>query len=161
MRRLTAFTLAALAAAAVWAATPQAGTTARPSGSALAALDWLAGTWVGTARGAEIEEHWLAPKGHMMLGVHRDLFPNGDMAFEFLRIESQEGGIVYLASPSGAPATSFPLIERGDRRVVFENPQHDFPRRISYWREGDTLHARVEGPRGEHTEAIEWTFRRQ
>ena len=30
--------------------------------------------------------------------------------------------------------------------MVFENPEHDFPQRIVYWREGDrVLHARIEG----------------
>jgi pyridoxine/pyridoxamine 5'-phosphate oxidase len=33
-----------------------------------------------------------------------------------------------------------------DRRVVFENREHDFPQRIPYWRgEKNRLHARIEG----------------
>jgi hypothetical protein len=34
------------------------------------------------------------------------------------------------------------------QRATFENPQHDFPRKLTYWREGDTLNARAEGQVG-------------
>ena len=48
-----------------------------------------------------------------------------------------------------------------DRRVVFENPEHDFPQRILYWLDDDDmLHARIEGTEGGETHSMEWRYRR-
>ena len=43
-------------------------------------------------------------------------------------------------------------------RASFVAPEHDFPKRITYAREGDTLVARVEGAPG--GPAKEWRFAR-
>ncbi len=132
------------------------------SGSDAATLDklaWMAGAWGGTESGVEMEEHWLAPRGGLLLGLHRDVFPNGRAFFEYLRIEQSADGITYWASPLGRPATPFRLKELGDKRVVFENPEHDWPQRILYWRGDDgALHARVEGDQNGQQRAEEWRW---
>jgi len=48
-------------------------------------------------------------------------------------------------SPAGTP-THFARTGGGENWVRFENPQHDFPQRIEYRRDGDQLHAAVAGP---------------
>ncbi len=111
----------------------------------IARLAWLAGCWHGEAG----EECWLAPRGGMMLGVNRgpdrqDRSP----FFELLRVVEEAGGLILLAQPAGrSPATPFRAVEIGDSRVVFANPEHDFPQRITYWREGAALKVRVEAQR--------------
>ena len=125
-------------------------------------LAWMAGTWTGTDRGIEMIEHWTDPKGGLMLGIHRDVKQGKAVFFEFLRIEATPKGIVYLASPKGAPATPFPMVELGDSRVVFENPEHDFPKRITYRLTPDgSLKARVEGVEKGRATAEEWIWRRR
>jgi hypothetical protein len=124
------------------------------------ALGWMAGAWFGDDDGIEIEEHWLPPKGGMLLGLHRDVAPSGKAFFEYLRVVETPEGVVYMASPSGREATPFRLIETGERRAVFENPEHDFPQRILYWIDGETLHARIEGDTTEGVKSREWSYRR-
>ena len=53
-------------------------------------------------------------------------------AFEYLRIVERDGGLVYIAQPGGRPPTEFVLTELTTTRAVFENPRHDYPRRIVY-----------------------------
>lgn len=109
-------------------------------------LSWLSGSWAGLAEGARVEEHWSVPAGGTMLGMNRTVAGGRTVFYEYLRIEATDDGIVYLASPLGRhPPTAFALVGMGEREVVFENPEHDFPQRVAYWREADTLHARVEG----------------
>ena len=43
-----------------------------------------------------------------------------------------------LATPSGQERTVFPATEVTDARAVFENPEHDFPQRITYTGAGET-----------------------
>lgn len=127
----------------------------------LSALAWMAGNWSGVKEGVEMEELWLPPKGNTMLAVHRDLSKGSTVSFEFLRIEATAEGITYWASPKGRPAVPFRMVESQDKRVVFENAEHEFPRRIIYWLGDDgSLHAKIEGTLGGKPAAAEWTWRR-
>lgn len=126
---------------------------------ALGDLAWMAGSWSGTARAVEMEEHWTAPKGNSMIGIHRDVAGGKTRLFEFLRIEQQGDQIVYLSMPNGrSPATPFPLKEVSGTRVVFENPAHDFPQRIIYWKDGNDLRARIEGTMNGKQGSEEWRW---
>ena len=59
--------------------------------------------------------------------------PSGKMgAFEYLRIVERDGGLVYIAQPGGATPTEFVLTELSPTRAVFDNPRHDYPKRIVY-----------------------------
>ena len=105
-----------------------------PAKAAIDDLAWLAGAWVGTrSSGSSIEERWSPPLGGAMLAVSRTVNPSGTMvAFEYLRIVERDGGLVYVAQPGGAKPTEFVLTELGEKRAVFENPRHDYPKRIVY-----------------------------
>lgn len=125
----------------------------------LDALAWMAGSWSGTSRGIEMEEHWTAPKGNSMIGMHRDVGKGRTLGFEFLRIEQQGDAVVYLSMPNGrSPATPFPLKDVSGTRVVFENPAHDFPQRIIYWKDGADLRARIEGTQNGKEGGLEWRW---
>jgi hypothetical protein len=127
----------------------------------LSELGWMVGNWTGVADGLTMEELWLQPKGNTMLALHRDIKAGRTVSFEFLRIEATTEGITYWASPQGKPATPFRLVELGHKRVVFENPSHDFPRRIIYWLGRDSsLHAKIEGTLKGLPAAEEWKWRR-
>ena len=110
-----------------------------PSKGVIADVAWISGAWVGTrSSGSSIEERWSPPRGGAMLAVSRTVNAGGRMvAFEYLRIVEREGGLVYVAQPGGAPKTEFVLTqfgptEGGGQRAVFENPRHDYPKRIVY-----------------------------
>jgi hypothetical protein len=58
--------------------------------------------------------------------------------FEYLRIEQRPEGIFYVAHPQArCPATDFKMTRLATMEVVFENPAHDFPKRIVYRKTGD------------------------
>jgi hypothetical protein len=105
-----------------------------PAKAVIGDLAWLAGDWGGSrTSGATFEERWSLPKGGAMLAVSRSVNASGKMfAFEFLRIIERDGGLVYIAQPNGAPPTEFVLSELSAKRAVFDNPRHDYPKRIVY-----------------------------
>lgn len=121
---------------------PQAATTTTVSISDLA---FMSGSWSLTRGDSVVEEHWTGPRGGTLFGVGRTLRGDRTLAFEFLRIEGRRDGIYYVASPAGRAATPFKLRQFAKDRVVFENRAHDFPQRITYWREGERLCAEVSG----------------
>ncbi|MGZ3480680.1 MAG: DUF6265 family protein [Myxococcaceae bacterium] len=129
-----------------------------PTSPGISQLGWLGGAWSGDDRGTLNEEVWLAPAGGLMLGMHRDTAGGKATGFEFLRIEQDGEGLVYRAMPEGRPATEFRRMAQGPGCIVFENPEHAFPRRILYWRDGQTLHARIEGSRQGKPASREWAW---
>jgi hypothetical protein len=146
-----------LATAGATLPAPPAGSAAQARGASLADLAWMSGSWSSIQESKVSEEHWTRPAGGMMLGVHRDV-EGATAAFEFLRIEQSSGAITYLASPQGRPATPFTLVESSKERAVFANPEHDFPKRILYWREGASLCAAIEGPMNGQTVSERWCW---
>lgn len=105
-----------------------------PAKATIDDLKWLEGVWSGTrATGSSFEERWSPAKGGAMLAVSRSVNAAGKMfAFEFLRIIERDGGLVYVAQPNGGTATEFVLSELSSTRAVFDNPRHDYPKRIVY-----------------------------
>lgn len=106
-----------------------------PAKATIVELEWLAGAWVGT-RGeggaTTVEERWSPPLGGAMLGTSRTVSRGSMRAFEFLRVVERDGGLVYIAQPGGAAPTEFVLTELAGTRAVFDNPRHDYPKRIVY-----------------------------
>jgi hypothetical protein len=98
-----------------------------------------------------------------MIGMARAVVGGKTAAFEFLRIETREDGIYYVAQPQGrCPATPFKLVSLDAGEAVFANPEHDFPKRIRYRRGPDgTLIARVEGDPGDAEQALDYHFRKR
>ena len=123
-------------------------------------LGWMAGSWMERNGGTDTEEHWIAPRGGLMMAVNRTVKDGRASDFEFLRIELREGKPVYLSMPRGRPATEFRTAEQAPARIVFEDPARDFPRRIAYWRDGEALMARIEGTINGEPRARQWRFER-
>lgn len=107
----------------------------KPAKATIGDLAWLSGNWSGT-RGTNnsiaFEERWTPPKGGSMFAVSRTISRDRLGAFEYLRILEREGGLVYIAQPGGAAPTEFIMTEFSATRAVFENPRHDYPKRIAY-----------------------------
>ncbi|HLU38274.1 MAG TPA: DUF6265 family protein [Planctomycetota bacterium] len=128
----------------------------------LEAVAFLAGSWVHEDGDGRQEEHWTAPNGGMMLGMARTVRAGKAVGFEHLRIERKGDEVVYHASPQGREPTPFTLQAAESRpgRVVFANPDNDFPKRITYWLDEEgKLHARIDGG-DERSRAVEFVWRR-
>jgi hypothetical protein len=149
VRVLAAVVLALSAGACTSSVSAQAQNGAAPS--------WMSGYWLSCDDGRETAESWIGAGTGTLLGTN--LSGGG---FEFLRIAANDaGGLSYYSMPNGAsPPTPFAMRSNADQRAVFENPQHDFPQRIVYERDGDVMVARIEGPMNGRTESMEWRFRR-
>jgi len=108
---------------------------------------WLAGCWEQRTAKAVTLEMWMPPAGGMMLGASRTTAGATTRDFEQLRVTAAGDTLVYTALPSGQREASFRSTSISATAIVFENPTHDFPRKLTYRRVGeDSLVARVEGP---------------
>jgi len=96
------------------------------------------------------------------LGMSRTVSDGETVAFEFIRIVSTgDGGLVFIASPSGQNTTGFALVSVTDHEVIFENPDHDFPQRIIYRLLSDEdLLGRIEGTINGTARAIDFPLKK-
>jgi hypothetical protein len=62
--------------------------------------------------------------------------------------------INYVAQPQGGAPTAFALRASGADWARFENPQHDFPKRVEYRRTATGLHAEIAGPGRDGKEVV-------
>ena len=95
-------------------------------------LAWIAGCWEGGGGDTVLQEQWMNPNGKTMLGMSRTVRNDTTKVYEFLRIHQEVDGIYYTSNPSGQAEASFKLVKFESQKVVFENPDHDFPQKITY-----------------------------
>ena len=97
----------------------------------------------------------MKPAGTSMIGAGRTVKNGKTTDYEFLRIEQREDAIYYIAKPrANAQETAFKLKTWSGNDFVFENPEHDFPQRILYKVNGNSLAARIEGTRNGKSSGI-------
>jgi hypothetical protein len=116
---------------------------------------WMAGCWSGERAGERFHERWVIADASTLLAVAHTTKGGRMTAFEFLRVIVRNGKSVYVAQPGGAPPTEFTATTTTGDRIVFENPAHDFPKRVIYRRDGtEGLIASIDGgtDSGERTE---------
>lgn len=126
------------------------------------AFDWLAGCWRLDRGDGAYEEMWLPARADGTLGVAREVRGGRTVSHEFQRIEVRpDGSAVFIAQPRGQEPAEFRMVEHGQGRIAFENPQHDFPTRIEYRLvDLNVLHARIFGTVDGQTRTVEYPMQR-
>lgn len=125
-------------------------------------LGWLAGAWVLELDGRSVREEWMAPAGGAMLGMSRTVQAGRLVDHEFVLLQADAAGEIHytVRRPSGE-LVAFRLVHLAANTVRFENPAHDFPRRIGYALQADgSLLAYIEGEINGQTRRIDFPYRR-
>ena len=124
-------------------------------------LAWISGDWETAPGRMQIDEHWTKVAGGSLIGMSRTVAGGKTVFFEYLRIEARGADIYYVAHPKArTPGTDFKLTRLTAQEAVFENPTHDFPKRIIYRKNADgSLTARVEGNGTEKEKPQDFQYR--
>lgn len=94
--------------------------------------DFLVGTW--KVDDQEVYEHWDQIHKHALKGFSYRIQNGQVIPTEYLEVVQEEDDILYLATipyANSGETIRFSQTQSG-KRVVFENPDHDFPRIITY-----------------------------
>jgi hypothetical protein len=103
----------------------------------------------------------MVPRGGLMLGMSRTVRGDTLVEYEVLRLEERQDSLFYVANPVRQSQAMFLATSSTDSTAVFENPHHDFPKKISYFLVGqDSLVARVEGELSGKHRALEFRYLR-
>ena len=119
-------------------------------------FNWIAGAWLQCEPDREVSEIWTDARGGFLFNTSVTV-QGGRASSERTMIAFVEGAPVFVYEPMG-PNVMFRAVEVSGQRVVFENPENDFPQRIIYARDGDVLTARIEGTIDGETQSVDWTY---
>jgi DNA-binding beta-propeller fold protein YncE len=121
----------------------------------LADVAFMSGCWRGQLPqgGGWIEERYSPPAAGMMLGTSHTVGGQNTKYYEFIEITEREGEVEMTPLPAGKKSVSFRLVRLLGKKAVFENAEHDFPKRIIYQLKDDgMLLARIEGDKPEQAQ---------
>jgi hypothetical protein len=152
----------ALVSIAALASAPLAEPASAQADDAFAGIAFMVGCWAQPApEGNGLREFFAPPAANMLTGLSQFWRDGQIVDFEFHRIDSSPDGPVLTPHPRGVASVSFRPADLGVDRIVWENPEHDFPQRITYHRvAADTLVARAEAGEGPASRSIEWRMAR-
>jgi len=98
-------------------------------------FNWLNGSWAMKEKDGTVTEQWKQVNDSLMEG--KSDFVKGDsiIPFETIKIFRRDTSFYYEAKAAGQnneQPVEFKLSSFSDSDFVAENPQHDFPKRITY-----------------------------
>lgn len=110
-------------------------------------FSWLQGKWTGVSSDEIIFEKWTIASNGSMDGFSGSI-SNGDTIYtETVKIEQRGNDIFYVPSVkhNGGPV-DFKFTGYKNDSIVFENPLHDFPQRVIYFKlSNNKLYACIDG----------------
>ena len=125
---------------------------------------FMKGCWVveRPERKLRIEEQWMAPAGGTMIGMARTVKDGKTTGWEFMRIEADESGVVFVSKPKeNKEEAAFRYKSSAPNEGNFEIPDQDFPQRVIYRSGGpDILNARIEGTQNGKLAGVDFPYKR-
>lgn len=123
-------------------------------------LGWLEGTWLRTnsQAGQSGIERWFKSSPSELQGYGVTFKGQDTLFVEKLHIIINEDRLYYVADvPENQQPVYFKLTEITKSGFIFENPDHDFPKKIAYQEENGVLKATVSG----NNKSLEFLFVRR
>lgn len=109
-------------------------------------FNWLTGSWQGGSGTELIYENWQQVDEQLLLGEGYFVSGGDTVVREQLRLQKIGAYWCYIATVNKGRPTLFTHIKTEKGKMSFENPEHDFPQRITYVLQKDgSLLAFVEG----------------
>lgn len=123
-------------------------------------LDWLEGSWIRTNSkpGRSAEEKWQKISSTEWKGIAVSMRGTDTAFVEKLKLIIKDNCIYYVADiPENKEPVYFKLTTITDHSFVCENPEHDFPKQITYQKEGNKIKAAISGD----GKSIEYLFEKK
>lgn len=119
-------------------------------------VDWLIGTWENKTEEGTFTETWYKTKNETKEGLKYDrleakstFIKNGDTLFQEEVILFKIDKWIYsvmVSKQNEEKATLFTATSVKKNKLVFENPEHDFPKKITYKLVNqDSLYSEISG----------------
>jgi hypothetical protein len=123
--------------------------TVTPAYSELEKAVWLIGMWQNNSSEGRATEQWRRENDSTFAGISYFMVANDTVNFEQIKLMQSNDSLFYIPvvkeQNNGLPV-KFTMTFVDGNKLVFENPAHDFPQRISYTKiSNDSLVAEISG----------------
>lgn len=113
---------------------------------------WLLGEWGNKSPEGELTERWKRENDSVFKGESYFVTGDKDTVFaETIVLDETDEKLAYTVTvpdQNNAKPVRFKMTSITDGQIVFENPKHDFPAKITYKKIGnDSLKAEISGMR--------------
>ena len=98
-------------------------------------VSWLIGEWQNTSSEGILTETWEKLNDSTYAGKSFFVMGKDTVSSETIRLEQHGKTLLYIPivkNQNNEQPVSFALTSSTTKQIVFENPKHDFPQRISY-----------------------------
>ncbi len=112
--------------------------------------DWLTGRWENNSKEGNLSEIWTKENDSTFHGESYFVKKGKDTVFgEIVKLWQKENQLIYEVTVRGQnneKPVEFALTTSSDKQLVFENPKHDYPSKITYNHIGnDSIVAEISG----------------
>ncbi|QGK75068.1 DUF6265 family protein [Flavobacterium sp. SLB02] len=97
--------------------------------------DWLIGNWKNTSPDGTLTENWTKLNDSTFSGASYFIKGKDTLHFESIVLAQKGETLTYFATVKGQnddKSVAFPSTAESDKQLVFENPKHDYPQKITY-----------------------------
>jgi hypothetical protein len=108
-------------------------------------LAFLSGTWAGGDGSTSWEAVYSSPDGGQVVAASKEIKDGRVIMIDFEHFYERDGKLRLTPYPFGNKSVEFTLsrLDPEQRMAIFENLEHDFPKRFTYQRTDDE-HLRIE-----------------
>jgi hypothetical protein len=111
--------------------------------------DWLIGNWENTSPDGVLTENWQKVNDSTFSAVSYFIKAKDTIHSESIVLAQKGEALTYIATVKGQNVDKpvvFPSKSETENQLVFENPQHDYPQKITYTKgANNTLTAEISG----------------
>lgn len=111
--------------------------------------DWLIGNWENKSPEGVLTENWIKLNDSTFSAASYFIKEKDTIHFESIVLAQKGETLTYLATVKGQnddKPVAFPSTAESDKQLVFENPKHDYPQKITYTKgANNTLTAEITG----------------
>lgn len=111
--------------------------------------DWLIGNWENKSPEGILTENWTKLNDSTFNASSYFIKEKDTLHFETIVLAQKGETLTYFATVKGQnddQAVAFPSTTESDKQLVFENPKHDYPQKITYTKgANNTLTAEISG----------------
>lgn len=112
-------------------------------------VNWLLGNWENKASDGNLTETWKKVNDSTFQAQSYYIKENDTLHFETITLQQKGEELTYSAAVKGQnndKPVAFKLTTQTEKQLVFENPKHDYPQKISYTQiTSDSLVAKISG----------------
>jgi hypothetical protein len=111
--------------------------------------DWLIGNWENKSPDGALSEKWIKLNDSTFSAASYFIKGKDTLHFENIVLAQKGERLTYFATVKGQnddKPVAFPSTAESDKQLVFENPKHDYPQKITYTKGTDnTITAEISG----------------